>query len=162
MNKMKISGSVLLMVISTLCLAQKENTETLTVPLSNPGKQYALKVSILTGSITVTGYDGKELLISATPVTDEEEDSEPAQKGMKRISAQTGFEVSAKEADNNVTVSSGSVNKRVDLELKVPQDVKLKLGTVNEGVISVSNVRGEIEVDNVNDDIELRTSPDQL
>jgi len=43
----------------------------------------------------------------------------------------------------------------MDLELKIPQDAKLKLGTVNEGIVSVSNIRGEIEVHNVNDDIEL-------
>jgi hypothetical protein len=157
MKKMKFTIAVFtLLVITTLCFAQKEGTETLTVPLSNPGKTYTLKVHVLSGSIKVTGYDGKDIIVNATPNAEEDgDDREPAEKGMKRISTGGGFEVTAKEADNNVTVSSGSIEKRIDLDLKVPQDVKLKLGTVNEGVVSVSNIKGEIEVNNVNDDIEL-------
>src|SRR5512133_3444115 len=101
MKNMKFTIAVLaLVVITTACFAQKTGTETLTVPLSNPGKTYTLKVQVLAGSITVTGYEGKEIIINATPTDEEEGDErEPAEKGMKRISAGGGFEVTAKEAD---------------------------------------------------------------
>jgi hypothetical protein len=157
MKNMKIAGLVLLsLMIATKSLAQSGSTETLTVPLSSPGKSYSLKVHLVTGSIKVTGYDGKDIVINASPRTgDEEEGSKTSENGMKRISTPGGFEITAKEADNTVTVNTGNPNRAVDLDLKIPQDVKLKLGTVNDGEVVVENVRGELEVNNVNDKITL-------
>ena len=154
---MKIAGLVLLsLMIATKSLAQSGSTETLTVPLSSPGKSYSLKVHLVTGSIKVTGYDGKDIVINTSPRTgDEEEGSKTSENGMKRISTPGGFEITAKEADNTVTVNTGNPNRAVDLDLKIPQDVKLKLGTVNDGEVVVENVRGELEVNNVNDKITL-------
>lgn len=156
MKKMKISGLVLsgLMMVTNL-LAQTGSTETLTVPLSSPGKQYSLKVQLVTGSIKVTGYDGKDVVINVTPRGGDEEERPVVVSGMKRISSSGGFEVTAKEADNNVTVHTGNPSKELDLELKVPQDVKLKVGTVNDGEVIVENLSGELEVNNVNDRITL-------
>jgi hypothetical protein len=157
MKKMKIAGLVLLsLMIAAKSFAQTGSTETLTVPLSSPGKPYSLKVHLVTGSIKVAGYDGKDVIINATPRNSgDEEDSKAVENGMKRISTSGGFEVTAKEADNTVTVNTGNPNKSVDLELKIPQDVKLTLGTVNDGEVVVENVRGELEINNVNDKITL-------
>src|ERR1035437_497804 len=150
MKNMKITGLVLLsLMIATKSLAQSGSTETLTVPLSSPGKEYCLKVHLVNGAIGVTGYDGKDIVINASPRTgSDEEGSKPSENGMKRISTPGGFEITAKEADNTVTVNTGNPNRAVDLNLKIPQDVKLKLGTVNDGEIVVENVRGELEVNN--------------
>ncbi len=156
MKKMKISLVLLSFLIASASFAQSGTPETLTVPLSSPGKPYTLKVHLVTGSIKVTGYDGKDIIINATPrKSDDDEQSNDVQNGMKRISASGGFEVTAKEADNTVTVNTGNPNKAVDLELKIPQDVKLNAGTVNDGDVSVDNVKGELEVNNVNDKITL-------
>jgi hypothetical protein len=157
MKNMKITGLVLLsLMIATKSLAQSGSTETLTVPLSSPGKEYSLKVHLVTGAIKVTGYDGKDIVINASPRTgSDEEGSKTSENGMKRISTPGGFEITAKEADNTVTVNTGNPNRAVDLDLKIPQDVKLKLGTVNDGEIVVENVSGELEVNNVNDKITL-------
>jgi hypothetical protein len=156
MKKVKIAGLVVLgMFIGTGTFGQTGSTEQLTVPLSSPGKPYTLKVHLVTGSIKVTGYDGKDIAISVTPRGDNEERRSPNESGMKRISASGGYEVTAKEADNTVTVNTGNPNRALDLELKIPQDVKLKVGTVNDGDVVVENVRGELEVNNVNDQITL-------
>jgi hypothetical protein len=157
MKNMKIAGLVLLsLMIATKSLAQSGSPETLTVPLSSPGKAYSLKVHLVTGAIKVTGYDGKDIVINASPRTgSDEEGSKTSENGMKRISTPGGFEITAKEADNTVTVNTGNPNRAVDLDLKIPQDVKLKLGTVNDGEVVVENVRGELEVNNVNDKITL-------
>jgi hypothetical protein len=156
MKKMKIGIVLLSLLIAAKSFAQSGSTETLTVPLSSPGKPYSLKVQLVTGSIKVVSYDGKDIIINASPRKgDDDEQSKPAQNGMKRISSTGNFEVTAKEADNTVTVNTGNPEKAVDLELKIPQDVKLTLGTVNDGEIIVENVRGEIEVNNVNDKITL-------
>ena len=156
MKKMKIAGLVILsLIMGTRSFGQSGSTEQLTVPLSSPGKAYTLKVHLVTGSIKVVGYDGKDVIINVTPRGGEEERSRASENGMKRISASGGYEVTAKEADNKVTVNTGNPNKAIDLDLKIPQDVKLKIGTVNDGDIVVENVRGELEVNNVNDAITM-------
>jgi hypothetical protein len=153
---MKITGLVLLsLIIGTKVFAQSGSTEQLTVPLSSPGKSYSLKVHLVTGSIKVTGYEGKDIIINVTPRGGDEETPRASENGMKRISATGGYEVTAKEADNTVTVNTGNPNKAIDLILKIPQDVKLKIGTVNDGEVIVENVTGELEVNNVNDKITL-------
>jgi hypothetical protein len=157
MKKMKIAGLVLLsLIMGSKSFGQSGSTEQLTVPLSNPGKPYSLKVHLVTGSIKVVSYDGKDIIINVSPrAGGDEERSRDAENGMKRISVSGGYEVTAKEADNNVTVNTGNPNKAIDLDLKIPQDVKLQVGTVNDGEVTVENVRGELEVDNVNDRITL-------
>jgi hypothetical protein len=155
MKKMKIACLMLFsLMFAASTLAQSGSTETLTVPLSSPGKQYTLKVHLVTGSIKITGYEGKDVIINVTPQNnDEEGESKASQNGMKRFSTRGSFEVTAKEADNTVTVNTGDPNRAIDLELKIPQDVKLKAGTVNDGSVTIDNLRGELEVNNVNDEI---------
>lgn len=136
--------------------AQSESQEQLVVPLSNPGQQYTLKVNIVEGSIKVTGYEGKEVIIDVkTPANKESKDSKETVNGMRRIASSSGYEVTAKENDNKVTVNTSNPDKHFDLTLKIPQNVLLKLGTVNDGNIEVDNVKGELEVTNVDGEIKL-------
>lgn len=156
MKRMKLACFVLLgLIIVTKSFAQSGSNEQLTVPLSSPGKPYTLKVQLVFGSIKVVSYDGKEIIINVTSRDKKEEISNADSKGMKRISTSGSYEVTAKEADNTVTVGTSNPIKSIDLDLKIPQDVKLKLGTVNDGVIEVNNVKGELEVNNVNGKINL-------
>jgi hypothetical protein len=156
MKKMKIAVLIILsLFLGSNAFCQTGSTEQLTVPLSSPGKPYTLKVHLVTGSIKVTGYEGKDVIINVTPRANDDEESRSSVNGMKRISASGGYEVTAKEADNTVTVNTGNPNKALDLVLKIPQDVKLKVGTVNDGEVVVENLKGELEVNNVNDKISL-------
>lgn len=156
MKKMKITClAIFCLMIAAQSYAQSGSTETLTVPLSSPGKQYTLKVHLVTGSIKVNGYDGKDIIINVTPRGNDEEENPRTVNGMKRITSHGSFEVTAKEADNTVTINTGNPGKSIDLELKIPQDVKLKAGTVNNGEVTVENLRGELEINNVNDKITL-------
>ena len=157
MKNMKFIGLVLFSILAGLAsFGQSGSTESLTVPLSSPGKPYSLKVHLVTGSIKVVGYEGKDVIVNVTPRNNDDNDkSGDTKNGMKRISASGGYEVTAKEADNTVTINTGNPIKALDLELKIPQDVKLKIGTVNDGEVTVENVSGELEVNNVNDKITL-------
>jgi hypothetical protein len=158
MKTLKIIGSALIIILlSFRTFAQSDQAEQLTVPLSNAGKPYTLKVHLVKGSISVVSYEGKDIIIdvrvpgnnlSRKMVND-------AKSGMKRISTSGSFEITAREADNTVTVNTGNPEKTINLSLKIPQDVKLKVSTVNEGYIDVTNVRGELEVINVNGGIKL-------
>lgn len=157
MKKIKRTGTVLLLWLLALQLsAQTGQPEQLTVPLSNPGKTYTLHIGILSGSIKVSGYPGKDIVIdvSTGDKSKKEPVAEEAGNGMKRIFPGSGYDVTATEDNNKVNISS-SHNKHVILNVKIPQDVKLQLSTVNDGVIEVDNIKGELEINNVNGAIKL-------
>jgi hypothetical protein len=156
MKRMKIAGLMFVcLIIVTKFFAQSGSTEQMIVPLSNPGKPYTLKVNLIEGSIKVSSHEGQDIIINVTSWNDQEKRSVNRESGLRLISTSGSYEVTAKELDNTVTVYSGNPVKPVDLDLKIPQDVKLNLRTVNHGNIEVTNVRGELEVNNVNKDIAL-------
>lgn len=140
-------------------LAQNDIKEQLVVPLSDPGKPGTLRVSLINGSINVTGYTGKDVVIDVTSRRGRRDDNDDrndrSATGMKRISAGNPLDVSAREKNNTVNVEANSMNQPVDLAIKVPQQFTLRIGTINHGEITVDNVNGELEVNNVNGAIEL-------
>jgi hypothetical protein len=156
MKKIIIALTLLTVLSGNEMLAQNTPPEQLVVPLSNPGKPYTLKVGIVTGSITVSVNTGKDIIINVK--TDGEKikgEMTTAENGMKRISKGSSYGVTANEDDNTVTVSTDNPDQETNLTLKIPQDVKLKLSTVNNGDIVVDNIKGELEINNVNGAITL-------
>ncbi|HEY4061312.1 MAG TPA: DUF4097 family beta strand repeat-containing protein [Puia sp.] len=156
------AGMALLLITGMEVSAQKDketkesSNEQLVVPLSSPGKHYSLRVGITTGSIKVVSYPGKEIVIDVHSRGRGSDDGDRDEgTGMRRIHTPDGYEVTAHEDDNNVTVHNSNPNKSMDLSLKIPQDVKLTLSTVNGGDIDVENIKGEIEVQDVNGSIRL-------
>jgi hypothetical protein len=129
--------------------ARSQSPEQLIVPLSSPGSSYTLHVDLVNGSIKVSGYEGKEIQISVT-AKGKREDGQEGPGGMKRISPKNSFDITAKEENNSVSVENNDVNRAIELSLKIPKNVKLKLSTVNNGDIEVENVQGELEINNVN------------
>ncbi|WP_321476929.1 hypothetical protein [uncultured Paludibaculum sp.] len=125
----------------------------LTVPLSDPSRPATLRASLLTGSIRVKGYSGKDVIVEAK--TRQEKPSEPAQKdGMRRIQINsTGLEV--EEENNNVRVGASAMHRAVDIEIQVPMKTSLKLKTVNDGEIIVEGVQGDVEVSDINGPVTL-------
>jgi DUF4097 and DUF4098 domain-containing protein YvlB len=116
-----------------------------------------VKVSLLSGGITVRGGEGKEVVVEAKSKDGKSEDGGKTPKraqGMKRIK-QTGSGLIAEEENNVVTVSTGLSEHPVDLLLQVPVNTSLKLNAVDDGDILVDNVEGEIEVNNVDGDVKL-------
>jgi len=148
-----ISYTVLFLMLQPVW-AQNDK-EQLTVALSEPGKPATLKVDILNGSIHVIGYDGKEVLVEAdVPGRREPEAPKVNAQGMKRIT-NSGFELTAREAANKVTVSAGGPGHKINLTIRVPRRCALDLSTVNDGEITAENVSGAMEVSNVNGGITL-------
>jgi hypothetical protein len=146
---------ILSLLISSALYAQEERKEQFTVPLSSPGKPGSLEVELVAGSIKVTGYDGKEVLIEATSPAPKEDENRPANaNGMKRITGNS-FSIEVEENNNKVEVETDSYKHRINLTIKVPKNFSLKLSTVNNGLISVENVSGETEISNVNGGISL-------
>ncbi len=136
--------------------AQEDTPEDLfIVPLSDSGSPGKLIVGLVTGSITVTGYEGKEVAVGA--IFDGDRNNyidNKEKKGLKRIDG-TSTAVAAEEKNNVVRVTSKNVNKQIHLVIKVPQNFDLKLSTVNGGDIKAKGVNGEFEISNVNGGIAL-------
>lgn len=152
---MKILNYILPLLLASLIPLQIQAQEKLVVPLSNPGEPGKLNIGIVRGSITVSGYDGEEVLISYGGDIEEEGEQQVTQDGLRKISNNSvGFEVS--ENDNQVNVSGASPMQNIDFEVSVPRNFSLKLSTVNGGEIFVENVDSEMEISNVNGDITLR------
>lgn len=179
MKTIKIAAAFLLMIaVTTGIKAQTEQKEQLTVPLSEPGKPFKLNVGLVNGSIKVVSYEGKDIVIDVQSGSTTDKKARKAGRdggvnvnvnvntnvnneknnsgGMKRINAGNNFDVSAEEKNNRVTVHSDSWKGAITLTIKVPQsEAGLKLHTVNDGDIDVTNVNGELEISNTNGAIHL-------
>jgi hypothetical protein len=130
--------------------------EQLVVALSSPNKPGVLRVKQVAGFIHVVGYDGKDVVIDASSRDNGRRRSTPAEVGgMRRLDKTEGFELTATEKENRVTISNDSYRRAVDLTIKVPKNFSLQVGTVQDGDITVDNVSGELEVSNVNGSIRL-------
>ncbi len=74
--------------------------------------------------------------------------------GLKRI-PNTNMNLTVTEQNNSVQISTESINRPLHLEILVPVNFNLKLSTVNNGNIMISNVNGNLELSNVNGSIVL-------
>lgn len=134
---------------------QTQAQEQIAIPLSKPGEPGKLNIAIVRGSISVTGYDGQEVLINYGGEIEEDEEHEVTEDGLRRISNNSvGFEAS--EDDNEVEISGSSPMKDVSFSVSVPRNFSLELSTVNGGDITVENVVGEMGISNVNGEVFLR------
>lgn len=157
MKTIKIAGAIIITMLLTgrLWAQDSEKTQQLVVPLSQPGKPFKLDVGLLNGSIIVTTYEGKDIIIDVQGGEGRRgRGVDEHVNGMRRLSSNSAS-VQADESNNQVNVH-GDANKKTDLVIKIPQnEVDLKLHTVNDGNINVSNVSGELEISNVNGYIKL-------
>src|SRR4029077_1484833 len=151
MKIIKICGlMIMVMVLSSRVFAQADTKEQLVVPLSEPGKPYKLQVNLMSGSIKIVAYEGKDIVIDAQSenINDNNNDNEKAESsGMKRIGKEGGINLEAEEKNNRVTVHSQNMQKSISLILKIPQGAtSLKLSSVMTGNIEVSNINSEMEI----------------
>ena len=152
MKKLKSVIITLLFLYSGTLIAQSEQ---MTVSLTNPGSPGILQVSLVTGSIHVIGTKTNEVKIKAE-VKGEKKESSTRSDGLRRITSNNAFELSAEEKNNTVSVRTGNPNQHIILTIMVPQNFSLKLSTVNGGNIIAENVNGDSEISNVNGGIKLQ------
>lgn len=159
--KKLIAISIVLFTTCTV-LAQEKFSEQVTIPLSKPGAPSRIELDHLNGDITVIGYSGNEVLITATAAgsssldwgcEDCDESKSTVPPGMKRVNANP-MELRARETNNVVEIESDSWKRRMNIEIKAPNNCDLNLSTVH-GAISVTNVTGSMEISGVNGGISL-------
>lgn len=141
----------LLFVFATCAALCQDQPDRVNVPFSDPSRPKMLKASVLNGSITVKGYDGKEAIVEARGEGSGRHRRERAERsdGMHRIDV-GGSGLSVEESDNVITVGTRSINESVEINIQVPFNTSLKLHDVNGGEISVDHIVGDVEVDVTN------------
>ncbi len=136
-------------------LAQ-DSSDRVNVPLSDPSRPAVINASLLNGGITVTGYNGKEVIVEAKPRGHEggHESRNPRADGLRRLDSR-GTGLSVEEQDNEVNIGVRAMNRTVDLLIQVPFNSSLKLKCLNDGNIQVDHVSGEIDANDLNGSVKL-------
>lgn len=153
-------GALLVATFAWATTAAAAHAEHLVVPLSDAAKPAVLEVSLVMGSIKVTGGATREVVIEATSRAEDEDarrkdkDLPGDRSGMRRI-PNTAIGLEAEEQGNKVSISAESWARAVDLEIQVPAGSSVSLSTVNDGDIEVRNIDGEVEVNNTNGEIRV-------
>jgi len=146
---------IAILVLPVLTNAQEESVQLFSIPLSSPNESGKLIVEQLAGSIDVMAYEGNEVIVKASFGNKKAHYKEKNEKnGLKRIQ-NSSLKIGAEEKNNVVQIINEQWNKATNLEIKVPKNFSLKLGTVNQGNIYVKGVSGELEISNVNGEITL-------
>ncbi len=136
------------LVIAPVSIGNPAATEQIIIPLSAPGEPGLLHVNHYKGSIEVTGYKGKVVIVHAWY------HSLKADSSLHLI-PNAAIKLSAVEHNNVVTVKTDSYRRTIDMKIKVPRQFDLNLHNVDNGIITVSQVDGEMDINNVNGDIQV-------
>jgi len=139
-------------------VSQEEAVDRVTVELTDPAKPAFLTVGLVNGGITVTGYDGKQVVVEAKSrlsKINKSKNGKDKSAGMTRIPV-SGSSLTVEEYRNKIEIETESWAHPVDLVVKVPKNTSLELSCINQGDILVENITGEIDVTNVNGAVTLR------
>jgi len=153
--------------------AQESQADHAVVSFSNPAKPGTVEVDISEGSITVRGYEGKDVIIDARwrerVLTEEEQEEQAAlaeeeeeadqeelarkkaqaekARGMKMLEVES-MGLTVEEEENVIQVDVEEGKRAVDLLIQVPFSTSLRLSCRDdERGVTVQGVNGEIEVD---------------
>ncbi len=130
------------------------------LPLSNPGEPVSIDLEVYRGSITLIGYKGDTIEITAKTSIFSGKDndlkrvkngmnknnSSRSTKGLKSVKSQ-GMKLEIEERNNNVEIISEISNQHVDLIIKVPQRSSLEVELYKGGDINIDNINGGLELE---------------
>ncbi len=141
---------ILISFFAVAAWPQEPQPDRVTVPFSDASRPKSLKASLVNGSISVKGYDGKDAIVEARGGSGRirRRDRERSD-GLRRIDTNaTGLTV--EESDNVITVGTHSPGESLSLNIQVPFNTSLKLHTVNGKEIAVDQITGDVEIDCTN------------
>ncbi|MCJ8318272.1 MAG: hypothetical protein MJK12_01475 [Colwellia sp.] len=130
------------------------------LPLSKPGEPVSIEIEVYRGSITVVGYKGDTIEISAKTSTFSGKDkdlkkvkhkmnknnSSRSTKGLKSVKSQS-MRLEIEEKNNEVEIISEVSNQHVDLVIKVPQRSSVEVELYKGGDINIDGVNGGLELE---------------
>ena len=122
--------------------------ETVTIPLSRPGEPMSLSIDIISAHIEVIGEERKDVALSVTLSSGRRKIVTPS--GPKMLTGGGGG-LQISERDNRVSIESDDPpTNRITIVARVPRRAALNLSTVNEGEITVRDIVGDLELENIN------------
>jgi len=159
--KNKLSLSLLFLAILTGNTQVASAAEkSFSLPLSKPGEPVSIDVEIYRGSITVVGYKGDTIEISAKSSVYSGKDkdlkrvkakmnknnSSRSTKGLKSVK-RSSMRLEIEENNNDVEISSEVSNQHVDLVIKVPQRSSIDVELYKGGDINIDGISGSLELE---------------
>lgn len=137
-----------------------QDGDKITVPLSNPSQPPTVKLSMIKGSVTVTGSASQQQVViqSSGDGGDGHQRGHgrevPTPPGMHRID--TGAGSSEVVEDHNVVTIKPGFMGREHVDIQVPASANLDIKSVACGGIEVSGVDGDLDVECSNGTLDLQ------
>ncbi len=154
MKKSNLINLTILLLLALPLYAQDIGVNIISIPLTSPGEPGVLIIDHVKGSLNIKAFDGIAVGITAS-LRDRMKDSGNKSTGLGKQKQDQLIQLSAQEDNNEVTVSTNSHKRTIDLDIFVPRKFSLKLKTCYNGEIVVKNVSGEMEISNINGSIVL-------
>ncbi len=140
--------AVIALVLSTNLLKAQEYK----IPVENT-KDSKLSIENFPNNLPVEGYDGNEIVV--TNLSDKFTKAPEKAKGLKPVFAggedNTGIGVYMEKTGNSITITCLlSITQSEDYKIKIPRNIAVKIHSScgGGGDITVSNMAGEVEVNN--------------
>jgi len=130
------------------------------LPLSKPGEPVSIEIEVYRGSVTLVGYKGDTIEISAKTSTFAGKDkdlkkvkdkmnknnSSRSTKGLKSVKSQS-MRLEIEEKNNEVEITSEVSNQHIDLVIKVPQRSSVEVELYKGGDINIDGINGGLELE---------------
>ena len=138
---------ILIFICSAESYSQEKYEYSKKLSFSDPSNPGLLQILRGEGDITITGYQGKEVLIETELDVFKTSDVEDEKaKGLKRISG-TNFHVGSNEDENTIVITRSFGDKN-ELHIKVPYNTSIKIGGGILGKIKIPAMNIEIKQKN--------------
>ena len=142
-----IAITATMLLLAAAPAAAQDGAQIINIPLSRPGDPVTLDVSILSARIEVIGEDRDDAEFEVT-----------VEKGSRKIITPSGtkelttaaYSIEVGEEDNHISVDTDWRTERVVVVARIPRRADLELSTTNDGEILVSNVTGNLQLNNTN------------
>ena len=177
-----MKASIIFLMLLVGCMAQgqvhKENIKK-ELQFSSQSSDNLFILENINGSIIVEGYDGQKIIVEAVKTikadtkTDQQKGKEEVEvevldKGdvilvyMKTPCSRFGQDLSSEELRkgrnwnwNNNCKWDPDYEFQFDYKVRVPKNTMIEVGTINQGDVTVRNVKGSIQANNINGSITL-------
>lgn len=120
------------------------------IPVSNPLKPVTVKIALYAGSISVTGFSGKEVIMDVNSSGESQKnrtrsDAFAKPNALKRISSPM-TSLTVQEENNVVSIDSVKAGRSMNVALQVPVRTNLILSNRGKGNINVNQVDGDVRI----------------
>ncbi|MEN7343424.1 MAG: hypothetical protein AAAFM81_10795 [Pseudomonadota bacterium] len=142
--------SALLLIIGVCLFAAADaraQVAPIIIPLSQPGKPMTLDLNMLSAKLEVIGESRDDVSVEVSGKSSNRRIVTPS--GSKPINA-ASYQLKAFEDGNEVLLRSSWSNSSPTVVVRVPADASLKVRVTNDSDIEVRDVRGDLDLKNVN------------